>query len=86
MMRRLRRLERAVRPPYAQVGALRAQIVALRTDLDDSSVRIETELRTLLRRQEKLSRLLLERMGRIEAQLGARVGDERSRRLASSGS
>ncbi|HEY3143856.1 MAG TPA: hypothetical protein VGJ86_22155 [Acidimicrobiales bacterium] len=86
MMRRLRRLERAVRPPYAQVGALRAQIVALRTDLDESSVRVEAELRTLLRRQEKLSRLVLERIGRVEAQLVARVGEERSGRLASSGS
>jgi hypothetical protein len=79
--RRLRRLELSARPPcFAQVGQLREQIVALRTDqaydadeqerrirhVEMSTAQIETEVRVLVQRHENLSRALVQRMDRLE--------------------
>jgi hypothetical protein len=99
--RRLRRLERSLRPPcYAQVGALREQVVGLRTehalDADDLSQRtrdvekciahVEDELRLLLHHQERQVRVLLERISQLEATVTAEVPGRRHARLTRSGS
>jgi flagellar motility protein MotE (MotC chaperone) len=99
--RRLRRLERSLQPPcYAQVGALREQVVGLRNeqaldagdlaqrarDVEESVAHMEDELRTLSRQQEKLSRVLLERIRELEERLTAEMAARTGRRLASSGS
>lgn len=97
LSRRLVRLERTFRSPcYGQVGALREQVVSLRTDqafdvqeqdrrlqdIEESLARTESGLRTLIQQQEKQSRTLLDRVGQLEESL--RI--EMASRLASSGS
>jgi hypothetical protein len=83
--RRLGRLERSLRPPcYAQLGALRQQVIAARdeqaTDLDElmrrtraveqAVAQLEDELRELVFVVQRTSRALLERMRQLERQPG----------------
>jgi hypothetical protein len=88
--RRLRRLERAARPPcYAQVGALREQVVALRSEHDVESeehARAEDEFLAVLQRQQQLHVDLLRRIEGIEQLLDARALVPPGPRLAGSGS
>jgi hypothetical protein len=96
--RRLRRLELGARPPcFAQVGQLREQIVALRTDqaydadeqerrirhVEISAKQIETEVRVLVQRHENLSRALLARMDRLERRTSAHRPARSAGRLVS---
>ncbi|MGH9210887.1 MAG: hypothetical protein ACRD2C_09410 [Acidimicrobiales bacterium] len=88
--RRLRRLERAIRPPcYAQVGALREQVVGLRTEqaLDTEELArvsrkaektlalMSDEARVHFARQERTSAAVLEWIRRVDDRL-ARLGPE----------
>ena len=84
--RRLGRVERSLQPGwYAQLGALREQVIGLRRehaagtgdlirrarDVEEAVAELEDEVREFARLLERTSRLLLERIHRLEQRLHA---------------
>jgi len=88
LSRRLLRLERSHRSPcYGQVGALREQVVELRTDqafdsqeqarrlrdVETAVTRAEAELRRFTHQHEQMTRTLGARLARLERSLDPAV-------------